>query len=215
MRFWERVHRHIASFSFKTRLVFFFMVLSLFIFSVVFVLSGNGEFMYYSLVMFAFFLFIVSFYHKLRLTEPLIGGIAIHWLLSLMGGTLYFGGTRLYDLWLLPPWVKYDNVVHVFGVFILTFVAYNLLRPHFAIRSKTALLHFSLLLFLIVMGLGAVSEIMELGAVLWLGAAKTVGDYFNNAFDLVWNATGSIVACVTISMYERRTALKRLGVKRH
>ena len=205
---WSTVRKHIESFSFKTRMVFMGMVLSLFIFGVIFVLSGNAEFVFYALVSTLFFIFIMGYYHKLRLTETLLTGIALHWLLSFMGGTLYFGSTRLYDLWLFPPLLRYDNIVHSFGVFLLTFIAYNLLYPHFRMRNKVALFHFSLLLFFIVMGLGALAEVAELLAVLWLGAGETVGDYFNNAFDLVWNAVGALSACFMIAWYERRTTLK-------
>ena len=201
------MRKHIASFPFKTRMVFMAMVMSLLIFGVIFVLAGNSEFVYYSLVSFLFFLFIISYYHKLKLTATLLIGIALHWLLSFMGGTLYVGETRLFDVWILP-FVRYDNIVHTFGVFILTFVAYNLLRPHFKLKDKVSLFHFSLLLFLIVMGLGAVAEIVELLAVLWLGAAATVGGYFNNAYDLVWNGIGSVSACLLIARYEHGTTLK-------
>jgi len=203
----DRIKKHIASFPYKTRLVFMGMVLSLLIFGVVFVLAGNGEFVFYALISTLFFLFIVSYYHKLKLTETLLIGISLHWLLSFMGGTLSIGETRLFDFWILP-FVRYDNIVHTFGVFVLTFIAFNLLRPHFKLKNKVSLFHFSLLLFLIVMGLGAVAEIMELMAVLWLGAGSTVGDYFNNAYDLVWNGIGAISACLLIARYERGTTLK-------
>ncbi len=199
----DRARRHIAAFTFTTRLLLLFMLISLCVFALLFTRAGNGEFLFYSLVTAVVFLIIISYYSRLRLTEPLLVGIALHWLLSFMGGTLYLGTTRLYDLWLLP-WLKYDNVVHAFGVLLLTFVAYNLLRPRFRPRNATALFHFSLLLFLVVMGLGAVAEIFELLAVLFLDAGATVGDYFNNAYDLCWNAGGALLACLFIARHERR-----------
>ncbi len=204
---YKRMQRHFASFPRMTRLVFMGVVLSLFIFGVIFVLSGNGEFVFYSFLSTLFFIFIVSYYHRLRLTETLLLGIVLHWLLSFMGGTLYLGETRLFDLWLFP-FLRYDNIIHAFGVFVLTFIAYNLLRPHFKLKNKIALFHFSILLFLIVMGLGALAEIIELSAVLFLDAGDTIGGYLNNAFDLVWNGVGSLCACLLIARHERKTTLK-------
>ncbi len=204
---------YLASFPLKTRLVFLFMVVYLLFFTVLSYRLGNEEFFFYAVVMFCFFIFIVSHYHKLRLTLYIMAGIATHWLLHFLGGTVYIHGTRLYDMNIIPlnQWIiHYDNIVHAFGVFVLTFVAYNLLRPHFTLRNRTALFHFGLLLVLVVMGIGAFAEIGELIAVLYFHAAATVGGYFNNAFDLVMNATGATVAALVIGWHER----KRLTARR-
>lgn len=200
------------SFPLKTRLLFLGMVLYLGLFTLISYLAGNEEFLFYAAVMFCFFVFIVSSYHRLRLTTPIMVGIAFHWFLHFLGGTVYVHGVRLYDTTLLPLnqyIIHYDNMVHTVGVFVLTFIAYNLLRPHFRLRDRTALVQFSLLLVLVVMGIGAFAEIGELVAVLFFHAGKTVGDYFNNAFDLVFNATGSILACIVIAQIERRKIVAR------
>lgn len=199
---------YFRSFPLQTRLVFLAMFLYLFCFTLISYFSGNNEFFFYAVVFFSFFTFIVSYYHKLRMTNWLLSLIAIHWLLHFLGGFLYFGGTRLYDLWLIGHFLKYDNVVHMFGVFLGTFIVYNLLRPHFKLSNKIALFHFSVLLVLVVMGIGALAEIGELIAVLFFHAAQTVGGYFNNAFDLVWNLTGGTLACLVISHYEARRLKK-------
>jgi len=192
------------SFPLRTRLVFAAMFFYLIFFTLISYFSGNNEFFFYAIVFFCFFVFIVSYYHKLRMTNWLLGGIAVHWLLHFLGGFVYFGSTRLYDLWLISHVFKYDNLVHTFGMFLGTFIIYNLLRPHFKLPNRTALFHFSVLLVLVVMGVGATAEIGELIAVLFFHAAQTVGGYFNNAFDLVWNFTGGTLACLVISRYELR-----------
>jgi len=185
------------------------MFLYLACFTLISYFSGNNEFFFYAIVFFSFFIFIVSYYLKLRLTNWLLALLAFHWLLHFLGGFVYIGGTRLYDFWLIGHFFKYDNVVHTFGVFLGTFIIYNLLRPHFKLLNKMALFHFSVLLVLVVMGLGALAEIGELIAVLFFHAAQTVGGYLNNAFDLVWNLLGGTLACLVIGRYEARRLKKK------
>ena len=54
------------------------------------------------------------------------------------------------------------------------------------------------------MGVGAFNEILELIAVVFLGAAEQVGDYFNNALDLFFNLIGSTIACFFIIHYHKK-----------
>ena len=56
------------------------------------------------------------------------------------------------------------------------------------------------------------NEILEFGAVLFLGAAKAVGDYYNNAWDLVFDMLGSIIACIFIYPYHKKQ-LEKIGLK--
>lgn len=56
---------------------------------------------------------------------------------------------------------------------------------------------------MIASGFGAFNEVLELGAVAYLNAAKQVGDYFNNAFDLLFNMLGSIIACFFLMRYHK------------
>lgn len=213
---YSNVKEYFASFPRMTRLLFGFIFVDLFFFSIYTYRHKNAEFFYYSVIIFIVFLLVVFNYHKLHLTEWLIAGFALHMLLHFLGGTVYINGTRLYDLTLIPvnQWIfHFDNLVHAFGVFLLTFLAYNLLRPHFKLEQKSSLFPFALLLFLIVMGIGACSEVVELGAVLWLNAANTVGDYYNNAFDLVMNGLGALLACLVISWLEYRR-INGKGIRR-
>ena len=59
------------------------------------------------------------------------------------------------------------------------------------------------------MGTGALNEVLEFGAVILFGAAKQVGDYLNNALDLVFNLTGSIIACFFIHPYHKKQIKKK------
>jgi hypothetical protein len=201
----DRLKAYVDTFPFRTRLLFGVMLLYLFYFVFRAWSKGNEEFFYYAAVLFLLFFFVFFYYHELKLSSTLLAGMAAMGLFHFLGGAVIVNGTRLYDLWLLhlgPVAFRYDNFVHAFGVFVLTFLAYHLLRPHFTIRRPVSIFHFAFLLFLVVMGIGAVSEVVELSAVVWLGA-DGVGDYFNNAFDLVFNGIGSLAACFLIARYER------------
>jgi uncharacterized membrane protein YjdF len=77
------------------------------------------------------------------------------------------------------------------------------------LKTKQHPILFSLLLILIALGIGAVNEISEFAAVVFLGAQESVGDYFNNALDLVFNLFGAIVACFFIFPYHRKREIKK------
>lgn len=68
---------------------------------------------------------------------------------------------------------------------------------------------FSLLLILIALGIGALNEILEFGAVVFLDAQEAVGDYFNNAADLVFNLIGSVIAVIFIHPYHKKRLAKK------
>ena len=126
-------------------------------------------------------------------------------LMHLAGGNLYFNGIKLYDIYSFQNFIRYDQIVHTLGFFVATFVSYSLIRPYLDIRVKHHPLILSIILILIASGFGAINEVLEFAAVLFLGAAQAVGDYYNNAWDLVFNLLGTIAACLFIHPYHKRT----------
>lgn len=167
-------------------------------FGIIALLNRNYEFLYYIAVI-SGLVFIVLLYHKqIQLSTTILAGLSFVGLLHVLGGSMYFDGVRLYDIWLFPHFFKYDNLVHFSGLFIATLVAYNLLYPHLDQKLYHHPLLLSLLLVLVASGIGAINEILELGAVLYLNAGPDVGDYLNNAFDLLFNLLGAIFACAFI-----------------
>jgi uncharacterized membrane protein YjdF len=61
----------------------------------------------------------------------------------------------------------------------------------------------------IALGIGSLNEILELGAVVLLGAQEIVGDYFNNAMDLVFNQIGSVTAVFFIHHSNKKKVVKK------
>jgi uncharacterized membrane protein YjdF len=119
--------------------------------------------------------------------------------MHLLGGLLNLGGTRLYDIYFIEGFFKYDNLMHTAMALVATIIGYNMLKPHLDHKTKHNKFVLSLILIAIAMGLGAFIEILEFTTVIFLGAAETVGGYFNNAIDLVFNLIGAIGALLFIN----------------
>ncbi|PJE58032.1 MAG: hypothetical protein COU81_02860, partial [Candidatus Portnoybacteria bacterium CG10_big_fil_rev_8_21_14_0_10_36_7] len=115
------------------------------------------------------------------------------------------GATQLYYVYLIPGIFRYDNLVHSFGVFLATFAIYGLVRPYLLKKTEHNSFVFCFILVSSAMGVGAFNEIIELIAVLFFNAQQGVGEYLNNAFDLVFNLFGTLVACFVIMKYHLRS----------
>ena len=190
--------------EFKLKIISIFTALYLVIFAITTFLDKNYEFLYYIIIMGIFIAIVVCYHKKFHLTLHIIVGLSILGFMHIAGGVFYPFGTRLYDVYLIKNIFRYDNLMHSFGIFIATFVGYNMLRPHLNKKLKNNIFLLSLILILIALGIGAVNEVLEFGAVVFLGAAKDVGDYFNNALDLFFNLIGSIIASLFIVHYHKK-----------
>ncbi len=188
----------------ELKLMLYFTISYLILFTILAIIKSNYEFLYYTFIMSAIILLIVFHYKKAHLTKHILLGLTILGAMHIFGGNTYIFGTRLYDLYLIPNLLKYDNLVHSFGTFVATFAIYNILNPHLDKKMKHNSLILSIIMMSIAMGIGAYNEVLELFAVLFLGAAKQVGDYFNNAFDLVYNLIGSVIASFFIIKYHKK-----------
>ena len=169
----------------------------LLIFSMLAILRRNYEFLYYILILVVVWIVIGWYHKKLYLTNQILVGLTLVGLLHLLGGFIHMKGVRLYDVYLFEGF-KYDNLVHMLATFTITFVMFNLLDPHLDPKVKYDQFLFTMVLVALASGFGAFNEIVELGAVIFLGAGKQVGDYMNNALDLVFNFLGAVAACCWI-----------------
>jgi len=193
----------------KLEIVSIFTAAYLIIFTIFAAVNKNYEFLYYIIIMGILIGIGILYHKKIHLTLHIIIGLSILGFMHISGGIFYFNGARLYDIYLIGKVLRYDNLVHSFGIFVSTFVVYNLLKPHLdkkLIHNKYLI---SLILILMAMGAGALNEVLELGAVVFLGAAEQVGDYFNNALDLIFNLIGSVIACFFIIYYHKKISRKK------
>lgn len=167
-------------------------------FTINFLLKGNYEFLVYAAVLF-FLIGIAARTDKIFHYSSFAKWSFITWLfLHMLGGAVYINGTRLYDTILInivgaPYYVlKYDQVIHGFCYFVITLFIYSVVL--YLAKPKTSKLLVMFIAFTASMGISALNEIVELSAVIFFHSEAAVGDYYNNALDLVFNAIGSIIA---------------------
>ena len=117
---------------------------------------------------------------------------------NMLGGVLLVDGDALYMARVLGP-IRYDKVFHALAGAAMVVVAWEAMK-----RWSGGIHHLGgqmLLTWLVVMGGGAVVEIAELiGSTL---SGVNVGDYANNALDLVANGVGAIAGVAVALWWER------------
>lgn len=187
----------------KFKLVLLFTVFYLGIFTVLSLINGDYEFLIYSVVVSFIILFVTKHYHKLHLPLHLLGALSLLGVLHFLGGILRVGESSLYSTYFLWGTMRFDNIIHLLAIFVLTFVAYNLLKPNLGPRMNHSPFFLASILVLVSLGLGAVNEIIEFFVVA-TGIQAGVGSYVNNALDLVYNAIGAILATIIIVRYHEK-----------
>ena len=125
--------------------------------------------------------------------------VALVGLGNMLGGVLLVDGDALYMAQVLGP-IRYDKVFHAVAGAAMVVVAWE------AMKHWSGGVHHlggqMLLTWLVVMGGGAVVEIAELIGSTMSGV--NVGDYANNALDLVANGVGATVG-VAVAWWLERT----------
>lgn len=112
----------------------------------------------------------------------------------------------LYSWWIVPGYLKYDEVVHAYGFGITTWLCWHLFRSVLRSPDGTSVPPSFLILMLCVaggMGFGALNEVVEFFATRLLPDTN-VGDYENIGWDLVANLAGSLVAAAVIRRFEKK-----------
>jgi hypothetical protein len=144
-------------------------------------------------------LLVFAVIHRLaRFPTPVLWGISMVGLGNMLGGVLLIDGQPLYMTEFIGS-LRYDKFFHAAAALVLFFVAWSAMERWAGEGYHLGGLIF--LTFLVTMGGGAVVEIAELiGSTL---SDVSVGDYANNAFDLVANGVGALVGVAVLSMMLR------------
>jgi len=160
---------------------------------------ANYEFLYYLVLMAVLVVFIMVYHENLHLGHGVLGALSALGFLHVLGGNIFIDGVRLYDYRFLSGLLRYDNVMHGLGLFIVTIALYSATAPHVGetIHHRHRLV--SLLVVLMALGVGSLIEVVEFGAVAFLDAGGRVGDYWNNALDLLFNLGGASAAVLLLS----------------
>jgi len=133
--------------------------------------------------------------------EPALWAVSLVGLGNMLGGVILVEGNALYMAEVFGP-VRYDKFFHALASGAMLLVAWEAMK-----RWSGGVRHLGgqlLLTWLVVMGGGAVVEIAELiGSTL---SGVNVGDYANNALDLVANGTGAIVGVAVVGWLESKSS---------
>jgi len=174
--------------------------------------GGNREFILYLGVLVVLIAAVAWLHARVRLNVFTLWGLSLWGLAHLAGGlvTIPESWPRedtpvLYDWWIVPNRLKFDQAVHTYGFAITTWVCWQGLvrafqRHGVAVRPSLGLLT---LCFAAGMGFGALNEVVEFAAVL-LVPETNVGGYMNTGWDLVANAAGCLTAVAIIGLASRR-----------
>jgi len=177
-------------------------------------LNGNYEFVFYSVILLGILNLGIYVHRAVRLPEFIIAGLSVFGFMHVVGGMAYIDGVRLYDM-IFYGLIRYDNIVHLIGS-ILAALVLNVLFYNFADhqeRINRPLYYFALMLM--TLGAGVFNEINEFFAVVFFNAQEGVGDYFNNAIDLLYNLIGALLAIILIDVFSehRESVLIKIRVK--
>ena len=173
----------------------------LLVFGTVYLLRRNYEFVIYVGVIVFFLGVIGGTVRRVPYTVGSLVGLTVWAFLHMAGGSIFLGGTRLYEIILLPlsakyPILRYDQFVHIWGFGASTLVMFCVLRP----LLRDGLSRFAALSIVVVMaglGVGAFNEVVEF----FVAAAvpeSGVGGYMNTSLDLVADLIGAMLGMVYV-----------------
>jgi hypothetical protein len=179
---------------------------------------ANSEFVMYAAVLVILMGFILLLHYFVHLHMAALWGLSCWGLAHMMGGLMPIPQSWpvnpgephvLYNLWLLPGVLKYDQLVHAAGFGLTTWICWQSLARSFANRGVTLRPSFGLLVLCIAagMGLGALNEVIEFLATRIMPQTN-VGGYENTGWDLVSNLVGCVLAGLLISASKRSASFE-------
>lgn len=186
--------------------VFIIHTIALIIFTIIFLMRRNYEFMIYIGVIISLMTVILYTNEKVDYSISLLWGLTIWSIIHMSGAGIYINGIKLYDTMLIQiigePYniFRYDHFAHIFGFAVATFLMYTILKPHLKEDGKWAAL--SIVIIMAGLGAGALNEIIEFFATVLIPETG-VGGYENTALDLVSNAVGTVIAMTYILITEK------------
>jgi hypothetical protein len=171
--------------------------------------TGNQEFVFYLVVMCVLTGAVVALHLRVGLSLLALWGLSFWGLAHMAGGLLNVptswptaGESHvLYNLWIVPGWLKYDQLVHAYGFGLVTWICWQSLCG--AARMHGIDLHPTPGLLVLSaaagMGFGALNEVVEFAATMTLPGTN-VGGYANTGWDLVANLAGCTLAALAIHL---------------
>ena len=172
------------------------------------VATGDREFRVYLTVVLVSMLVLLSLHRRIGFSPAVIGGLCLLGGLHMAGGLVRVpegwpadGRHVLYNLWLVPGRLKFDQLVHFYGSAVGTWACWQGLRVGASLRRPKA--GPVALCVLAGAGLGAINEVAEFVTTRFVPDTN-VGGFENTGWDLVANLAGASVAGVVIWANGRR-----------
>ena len=171
------------------------------------VTAKNEEFVFYFVVMMLLIAATILLHFRIGLHPVALWGLSVWGAAHMAGGLMPIPDSWpingeshvLYNWWLIPGLLKYDQVVHAYGFGLVTWVCWQGLKVAFASRGAPVKPTIGLLSLCVAAGngFGAANEVVEFIATLTLPGTN-VGGYANTGWDLVSNLVGTVIAAITI-----------------
>lgn len=198
--------------------IFFVNLVVLSFFTVWYSVRGNYEFLAYVGVSVVTILFVYATNPRAQYSNALCWALSFWSWIHLSGSAFYFGGTKLYDIILIPisreyGIFRYDHFVHIVGFVAATLAIFqiyqSILRPEISKNWRII----SLILLASGLGLGVANEIVEF-VITVLIPENGVGGYVNTSLDHVANLAGIVLALIYIRSKELNSAIKKNEISR-
>ena len=157
--------------------------------------AGNiAEFFFYAVAIGGAILLLWKRFRHHEIPLHLLAAIQLGILLHFAGGLATVDGARLYDYHFFGyrfECLRFDKFVHLYNTLVVTLLVERLLP-----RSATGSVVWLLLTVLVVLGLGALVEVVEYIVCLTI-PGNGVGSYDNNMLDLAANLCGGCLYLLT------------------
>jgi hypothetical protein len=184
------------------RIVFFFTLAYIVLFSIGFMYGGDYEFAIYTVVMFAALIVTGLIARDTQAPNGFLWALSFMGVLHMLGGGVHIGGQRLYGYRIVDIYTsatdpgmvifKYDQLVHLIGYAVIAVSIHYVLRRAAPSLSTIAC---GTLSILVAMAIGSINELGEFSTVIILPSTG-VGDYSNTMLDLSFNTIGAIVGVI-------------------
>ena len=171
--------------------------------------TNNWEFVLYVAVVLIFGGVVFKIHRHAKLPKELLWCLSIWGLLHMVGGLVYVPESWsvsvgfkhvMYNVWVIPYYLKYDHIVHMYGFGVATLVCWQAVRS--LLKNSVPTNGVLILCVIASMGLGSINEMVEFFAKIFIPFTN-VGGYNNTMWDLVSNTVGSIFAAILIKfIYE-------------
>lgn len=174
-------------------------------FAVYYFFNQNYEFALYTGVLVILLVLVSLFQRRVSFPTSILWMLSIWGLLHMLGG-----GLRLPSGVVLYRWIpfeiynahdalgefvilKFDQILHFYIYFVMSFVLAHLLR--FITQTEIKPLYFYFFVIIGSMGVSVINELIEFGAVV-VSPSTGVGGYVNTLLDLTFNTLGAISGAV-------------------